>query len=294
MKIKKLLYYITPPILFNKLNVLLKSSLKENVPNHAEDLVKLHTIISDLRSDEIYILGNAPSLQDQDLTKLYGKTIFLCNLFYKHELFENLKNNAKVVYFAMEPIETFVKNAFTLKIDLNTYILNHLTQFLSPIYYSIVSKSVYKYINENRLFTDCKIDYYDDEIISIYIEKYLLKELGLIKEFNVKVATKIRHTPNAMITYSILSRTPRIILLGLQHDYILQKLKNYSDVPHFYEGDINYVEPINKWELTDLFLNEHITFDVYREQSKLARLCDVHVMDATRNGMLDMFEKTVF
>jgi hypothetical protein len=294
MRLKKALYYITPPILFNKLNILLKSTFTVKVKDYSANIAKLHTIVSELNSDEIYILGNAPSLNSQDLTRLYGKSIFLCNLFYKHELFEDLKKNAKVMYFDMEPIEFFVKNAFTLKIDFNSYILNHLTHFLSPIYYSILSKSVYKYIKENCLFTDCKIEYYDDEISSIYIEKYLLKELKVFKEFNLKVATKIRHTPNVMLTYSILSRTPRIILLGLQHDYILQKLKNYSDVPHFYEQDINYIEPINKVEMTDLFLQEHLTFEVYREQGKLARLCGANILDATRNGMLDMFEKTVF
>ncbi len=280
--IKRIIRNITPPLIITTFKTLKRKTQKAYSKKVNLDLIDFQNF----DDTEVYILGNSPSLSQVNVEDFYGKTIFVCNYFYKHPKFNQLKEKCKIIYFTQDPIQIHTNIAKERNLELKEAVLSYFDNFLSESYETIVDKSVYDYFKLNDLYSECKISFFNHNAIFQYFEQKLNSE-----NLDLDKAIKIRHTPNAMITYAFLYGFKTIYLHGLQHSYIRDKIERKLLVPHFYKELKKESETMENIDFTKLFLDEYLTFSVYKEQSKLAKQLNVHIYDCTVDGMLDMFDK---
>ena len=68
-----------------------------------------------------------------------------------------------------------------------------------------------------------------------------------------------------------------INLHGLQHSYVKDRFDSVKVVQHFYEETEETYQNMEHRDLTELFLDSHLTFNIYRELTKLAKLLNVKI-----------------
>jgi hypothetical protein len=279
--IKRIIRNITPPFIITTFKTLKRKTQKFYSKKVNLDLIDFQNF----DNTEVYILGNSPSLSQVNIEDFYGKTIFVCNHFYKHPKFNQLKEKCKIIYFTQDPIQSHINIAKERNLELKEVVRDYLDEILSPNYETILNKSVFDFIKNNNLYLDCKASYYNPQLIfQIFNEKLKQGRVELEKAIN------IRQTPNAMITYAFIHGFKTINLFGLQHTYVLDKIKNSEVSKHFYsDGE----ESLKNTGLTELFYDSYLTFNVYKEQAKLAFELNVEIFDCTMDGLLDMFPKKV-
>jgi hypothetical protein len=280
--IKRIIRNITPPLIITTFKTIKRKTQKSYSKKVNLDIAGFQSF----EDTEVYILGNSPSLSQVNVEDFFGKTIFVCNHFYKHPKFNQLKEKCKIMYFAQDPIQSHINISTARNLELIEVVCSYFDNFLSESYETIVEKSVYDYFKLNDLYSDCKISFFNYNAIFQYFDGKLNSD-----NLNLEKAIKIRHTPNAMITYALIYGFRKIYLHGLQHSYIKDKVERLKLVPHFYEESKVESESMENVDFTQLFLDEYLTFSVYKEQSKLAKQLNVSIYDFTIDGMLDMFNK---
>jgi len=115
-----------------------------------------------------------------------------------------------------------------------------------------------------------------------------------ISEEIINDAVNIRHTPNLMMLMGLALRYREIGLVGLEHSYVRDRFAGIFEQTHFYNNSVDFEKEeydMQHRDLTELFLDSHLTFKLYRSQAELGRLLGVKIIDYTENGCLDMFEK---
>lgn len=282
--LKEYLKLAAPPILF----IIIKKILNSNKSKSSVEKRPGTGIIK--LTDELFILGNSPTINDLDVAVLLGKDVFVCNDFYKHSSFQYIKENCNVTYFAMDSLKSW-ENTFPIarKIDLDTVITKYYSEVFSEDYFTFVPIDLHEYLKINNFFPKCKIESYSfNEMNDYFKTKVILKSIDLI---NLDLALDVRHTPNAMLQFGILNEYAIINLHGLQHSYVKDRFDSVKVVQHFYEETEETYQNMEHRDLTELFLDSHLTFNIYRELNKLAKLLNVKIYDYTIDGCLDMFEK---
>ncbi len=284
---KNYLKLIIPEIIFiilNKIQYLFKAKSNNSFGNLlGRELIKLN--------NELFILGNSPTINELDVSILLDKDVFLCNDFYKHSKFNYIKENCNVTYFAMDSLKSLQNDIIYHKnLDLNFFLLDYYSKIFSEEYITYVPFDVYEYVKTNGLFPKCKIEFYDFNNLKNYFkDKILMKSPNNI---NLDLALTIRHTPNVMLQYGILKEYIKINLFGLQHSYVKDRFDSITFVPHFYNETEETMQKMEHRDLTELFLDSHLTFKVYKELNNLAKILNIKIVDFTIDGCLDMFEKS--
>jgi hypothetical protein len=241
------------------------------------------------KSDTLCILGNGPSLKYADFSSLQQYDLYVCNFFHRHEIFKYIDNI--VAYFSVDGIRAFIEQeAFGLGrvFDL---VKNYHIKFLSTEYTSIVHISVFKYFITNNIFRDKKL-LYSHRSSNLYLRKYAkqMKEQG----YSLEEALKVRHTPMFMIQAGLMAGYKIIYLYGLEHSYVRDTLNKQVVGNHFYaetqeeiiQDNLGRVAP-----LSELFIDNGLTFRIYEHLAALARIMGVRIIDKTIDGCLNMFEK---
>jgi hypothetical protein len=143
-------------------------------------------------------------------------------------------------------------------------------------------------------YPDCKFLCFDQRNIKAKIEELFLEKKLEINEEYIRDGCQIRHTPHLMIQVALLLGYTRIYLFGLDHSYVRDRFNNINYQPHFYDEFDEIIEKtgdMTQRSLTELFLDSHLTFKVYRAQNQIANSLGVKIYDCTADGCLDMFEK---
>jgi hypothetical protein len=235
---------------------------------------------------ELIILGNSPSLKFLDTSFLVNKNIFVCNDFFRHPEFSRLLERNQVTYFAMDSFNSWQKS-FTNREELEKRLYNYHRQIFSTEYTTVIQQDLFDYFSKRKLFVNCRIQPLNLKEISTFL-KFQLKE----KNINLEIALNVRHTPQAMIIQGILGRFENIKLFGLQHSYVRDRFNQISQVNHFYEEQPENIQQMAHRDLTELFLDSHTTFKVYKELNLVAQFFNIEIIDCTVDGCLDMFKKS--
>jgi hypothetical protein len=283
---KDYLKLIIPEIIFiilNKIQYLFKAKSNNSFRNlPAREIIKLN--------NELFILGNSPTINELDVSILLDKDVFLCNDFHKYSKFDYIKENCNVTYFAMDSLKSLQNDIIYHKnLDLKKFILDYYSQIFSEDYITYVPFDLYEYVQINGFFPNCKIEYYEFNNIKNYFKTKLFS--NSVDTINLDLALDIRHTPNAMLQYGLLKEYAIINLHGLQHSYVKDRFDSIKVVQHFYQETEETFQNMEHRDLTELFLDSYLTFNVYKELNKLAKLLNVKIYDYTIDGCLDMFEK---
>lgn len=169
-----------------------------------------------------FIIGNGPSIKDQNLLKLSGEQTFVVNTFWNHPQFKEI--NPK--YYIITDTDVFPKkesdNYWSQELLNKKYIIegNPETKMLL----NILGKDT---IEKNDIYPQNK--------------KYYLVLGGYFNEngrFNIRIDETIPHTKNVIITCLIAAAYmgfEEIYLLGCEHDFLAHP--NLYSWKHFYEEE---------------------------------------------------------
>jgi hypothetical protein len=232
------------------------------------------------QGNRCFVIGNGPSLNKQDLTKLADEYTFTCNLFYLHRQFNIIKPK---FYFSIEPIKLnpfFLKKEFKeliKKLNLYAFKNNDAKFFFNTQYIDYIIKNKL-FSNKNQVnyfqffssrFNEGKLDFTKLEMsgsAAIYFMLFMAKFLGFKK----------------------------IYLIGCDYDYdnILLKTKR-----HFYEENLVSSPKDNKSNLILSKERYEYAKDLYIYLSKMDIIYkdfkkhDIQVFNAGIGGMTDTFPR---
>jgi hypothetical protein len=242
--------------------------------------------------NKIYIIGTGPSLKKVDLLFLKRADMFVCNEFNQHKKFIYLARNNNLTYFIGDNFKSFK--------DINDKFVGNWDSTIELFFRGRVSKNYTSVISLDiadqvkKKYQEAKVLGFNTSVIKEQIKKEFVKKGLSIDEKLIDEANNIRHTPHLMILVALAMGYKEIFLLGLDHSYVRDRFEGLLTQPHFYEEFDKTNEAtrdMSSRDLTELFLDSHLTFKLYKSQNELARLLGVRIIDFTENGCLDMFEK---
>lgn len=240
-----------------------------------------------------YILGNGPSLNNQDLISLANKETFVMNNFWKHSQYKTIHPKYYVAaelssYIQnMRPVEAWGANHPGGGVDL-LYSNPVLSQV--PDTKLILNSVAKNFIEQNNLFLKNKIFY--------------VLEQGSMDDrlnFNIDPTKPIPFPKNSVVLALMLASYmgfETMYLLGCEHDFLAYPLsKSYTEFKWFYETKTSLPKEYEKTSsYEDMMTSCLRLFKNYRLlKEKIAKLYpNVKIYNATPNSFLDVFPAVKF
>lgn len=216
------------------------------------------------------VIGNGPSLADQDLKKLKNKITFCVNGFWKHEII----NFWQPTYYSLMDPNFFLESKITdnFYCELNRRITDSI--FFLPLFrgYDAVHKN--KILPIERCHFVASVGDYG---------RYDLT--GIVRSFPGVVSFAL-----AQAVY--MGCNP-IYLLGCDHDYLAKRGVD----KHFYEGSIlpghlQAYTPLENRTPYDVEMRMNLSlWSVYRQIKAIAQRRGIEILNATNGGYLDVFDR---
>ena len=218
--------------------------------------------------ERCFVVGNGPSINQQDLTKLKNEHVFVCNHFYFHNQIDVIK---PIFYSMVEPIilnDIFREKFFPKTMErINSYAsLNPNAIFFFNIQYK-------NYIENNNLFLKNKIYYF-------------LFSGSISNRMNLKMS---KPNPSGKgVIYFMLAMArylgfKTIYIIGCDWDHILDGYEK-----HFYSEDLTFQKKISKLEYTRILYEDLVRLDIfYRYFQKEG----IQIFNAGIGGMIDTFPR---
>lgn len=267
--------------------------LKRRIKSHFYNS-SFHNLITKT-SEDLYVFGNGYSIANLDLTCFKNQDCFVCNDFCRFNHFDEFAANNNISYFGMDGMGSFYDISRREHLTLSDALKKYIDPWTRDRDYNIiVPPSMTKYIIS--INPSAKIGVFADDITKILRKR--VKGVNLDSQL-VKRASTIRHTPQAMIVTGIILGYKNIHLYGVDHSYVRDILnKNPMAGKHFYletaeevcigncidKDKIDY--SIN---LSDLFLDNFLTFKTYESQQIIAQALGIKIQDKT-DGSLFCFQ----
>jgi len=261
---------------------------KTNLIDNSDLFVKLRK-----NDTKIYIFGNGPSLNMVNFARLKrGLDMFVCNEFNQHKEFYKILIENKLTYFMGDNLKSFINYNEELVGDIERmfelFIKGRTSNKYNTVMFFDIANEVKKRYPESQILG------FNMSTIKEQIKKEFVRKGLSIDEKLIDEANNVRHTPHLMILVALAMGYEEIFLFGLDHSYVRDRFEGLLTQPHFYEVFDKTIEEIGDMssrDLTELFLDSHLTFKLYKSQNELAKLLGVRIIDFTENGCLDMFEK---
>lgn len=249
-------------------------------------LQKNKSLFNSKKGGTCFILGNGPSINNQNLTLLANKETFVMNNFWRHPQYKIICPKYLVAgdlssYIQnLRPIEAWGAN-HTAGVDLpdsNTVISQ------VPETKLVLNSVAKKFIEQNKLFLDSQV--------------YYVLEQGPMDEklrFNIDLTKPIPFPKNSVILALISALYigfETIYLLGCDHDFLAYPAKKaHFNFKRFYEPTANlsaYKESASYEEMVESGLRLFRNYRLLKE--KAAQLYpQVKIYNATPNSFLDVF-----
>jgi hypothetical protein len=237
-----------------------------------------------------FILGNGPSLNNQDLTRLANKETLVMNNFWRHSQYKIIRPK----YLLFGELSTYAKNKVPEFGGVN---LPSSDQVISQIPGTkLILNSVAKnFVEQNKLFLQNQVYYVlqqgpmDDQL-----------------KFNIDPTKSLPFPKNSAIlgiTLAVYMGFETIYLLGCEHDFLAYPAKkSYAGFRGFYDKPQDLSQKVSddpRYEDTryeDMIASCLKLFRNYRLLSeKIAKLHpNVKIYNATPNSFLDVFPAVNF
>lgn len=246
--------------------VLLKRKLEIKKFENSKDAIYIRTLKNRYAGKRCFIIGNGPSLQAADLDRLEKEFTFACNRIY--DIYEKTKWKPSI-YMCLD---TNIINDMQIK--------NQDLEILSDSIIFFRSKAIVKKYN----------NLIDIHFFTMNGKYYVKREQLAITKISEDVSKYFSLTQSvscSMLELAIYMGFKEIYLLGMDHNFGIEvdmrgnKIINNDVVPHFKEQQDRAVYPSNKEALT----KSYETFKKYGE------LHGIKIMNATRGGKLEVFER---
>lgn len=213
-----------------------------------------------------FIIGNGPSINNIDLTKLNNEYTFVANHFFLHKDIKKIKPN----YYCLIDREHFKKTENSKKFfkKLESAVNNDVNFFL-PINYKV-------FVQQEKYLKD-------------FAKHYLLLE-GKFTEnlkFNIEIDKAIPNIINVVLSCIILAKYmgfKEIYLLGVDHDWL--KARTFDKIKRFYKKHHFDNDRKNTYEYAASSTGE--LFRAYRLLK--IKLAPTTIINCTTNSYIDVFE----
>ena len=276
---------------FMKINVFRKIRNKINLVKlyrkHQTVLDKNKFLKDSQAGKRCFVLGNGPSLRNQDLVKLKDEHTFVTNTFWLHPQYKEI--NPK--YYIIVDDEVFDApdgqgEGWTDELIKHSALINSLP---TKLFFHINGK---KTVKNNDLFPSQEI--------------YYLAFAGFFKEnlrFNIDLSRILPYPKNVIVATLITASYmgfEEIYLLGCDHSELaVPSQQYYEGFKHFHknmEYDTNDPEQIKKYALDIFSYETHMyhyqtlfrNYRLLKEKLKKERSA-VKIFNATPNSFLDVF-----
>lgn len=228
-------------------------------------------------SDEVYIIGNGPSMASFDFNLLEFKDVLVCNQFYA---LEGSRKIRPIVYSIGDPVEQNKINEYkdflpdlkkVASIDAKAYLLH---------------SSVYDLIMQSKIDFKCRDKIY--HYCGGYDDKIALDDM-------CSVVSPVRFTSMLNFILAVFMGYKKIYLLGMdQNHYYNFFCFGKVFVEHGYDsnpfaGSIN--PEIVNYDWISASLGAFRTYSAWKMLFDLANKRNIEVYDLTTGGKLDIFPK---
>jgi hypothetical protein len=212
-----------------------------------------------------FVLGNGPSINEQDLSPLAGQVTFVSNAFSMHPVMEEWQPS---YYFLTDPV--YFDGSEARRDDFRA--IN--SRELSSTFF--VPHKARKYIERERLLP-LERTYY------VALAGNLAHDPPWKPDFTL-VQPDVRTVVQLAIMGAMFMGCSPIYLLGLDHDWLAHSNTHYT----FYTGD---EAEKHDWKYGDLMEAVLIMWRGYESIRKVAEREGIRIVNATRGGFLDVFER---
>lgn len=176
-----------------------------------------------------FIIGNGPSVADQDLTKLANQETFVMNSFWRHPQYKTI--NPKYFLGVSLPHDLNSKESLIWNQDFNGANPVISTVPETKLFFSNKAK---EFIEANNLFKNNPIHY-------ILQRGFIEKDLN----FNMDPTKPFPFTKNTVLLSLLLAvhmGFEKIYLLGCEHDFLAHpSYRAYTDFKHFYAEPASFI-----------------------------------------------------
>ena len=270
-------------------NVLLNSGFKKFQKNFPElaDLIQSNACFKDVhKGQRCFIIGNGPSLKEQDLTKLENEYVFTCNQIMRNPVFPKLKTNyhfwADPTFFNLDPTKAEDQELLNVMLGVNTED-NRPVNFFAQEGYEFVKSFSLKEKLDVRFFA------HRLELTEGY-------DNGILFEKFVPNLHTVVHYAVAMAIYMGFSE---IYLLGCDCTNVLTaantRLTAGDGAEYGYKITENEKKRMQSRNQTILMEDELNSFyNVFRGYRILDQVCkkeDKRLYNCTKGGLLDCIER---
>tara|TARA_Y200000002_G_C22688627_1_gene667082 strand:- start:1263 stop:2102 length:840 start_codon:yes stop_codon:yes gene_type:complete len=262
-----LIEFLFPPKIYELLINLLDRTYLFFLKKNKLDLSSLTSM-----RDEVYILGNGPSLKDNDLSFLKEKDFIAMNFFIKHELANKLNPIFYVMGDAVVNKDTNPKEFYTAKANTIEIVKN-------------VKSKIFLHTKKriwNSLFSKKN---------NIFYFKVLFSRLDQFMGNNFNFEKAIPRPNNSVqlaIMLAINLGYKEIILLGVDEDQLINRT-HFNN--HFYKmsekdialesSEMSYYERLKK---------KSITFAGFKKLKIISNKKNIKIYNSNRLSYLDIFE----
>lgn len=255
------------------------------------DTLRRNMALKNSNKGRCFIIGNGPSIKNQDLLKLRNEQTFVVNTFWNHPQYKEINPKYYLIIDPdVFPVGNQNNNFFSDEIlQKHELLTSHPTKF----FFHTLGK---EFVEKNKLFKDN----------SIY---YLLNQ-GILDDnlrFNIEIDKVIPYTKNVIVAAIIIAAYmgfEEIYLLGCEHDFLAYpSQKHYEKFPHFFKNpyDLSATEKTDYYAMAIMPYEKHIysslvLFKNYRLlKEKLAiEKPALKIYNATPNSFLDVFPMVKF
>ncbi|KPJ57005.1 hypothetical protein AMJ49_03120 [Parcubacteria bacterium DG_74_2] len=238
-------------------------------------LAKNRKLKNKYKGKRCFLIGNGPSINKMDLTKLKNEYTFVFNFFYLHK---DLKKVKPKFYFEIDSLGNL--SNYGIDIDNHYHRINKAFQDVDvKMFYRIDSK---EYIEKNNLFSNKDI-------------YYLLPDRGILKTLIVSDDISKYHSFGDASIYcaicvAVYMGFSEIYLIGCDFDHIINK-----DEKHFYRNEeVGFKSDMK--DVSNLILAENL-YTYLKKMEKVKnhfKKYNVKIFNAGIGGFTDTFPRVEY
>jgi hypothetical protein len=269
--------WVIPPKIYL---CLLELYLGRSIKNSREDF----TIISKnlflknkYKGKRCFVIGNGPSLNKVDLSRLNGEITIAMNYFNKNPILEMWQ---PTVYCAADPSECYNQRDIEQMTEVPTKIFPK-EGFFFPLStkkmwekYDLFPKDKTYYLIMNKNFESWNITKEDIDLTQNIVGGQTTAIVGII--------------------LALYMGCNRVYLLGMDHDWLAYP--KISLMPHFYQASENDIKAntTNSWKYKQNIEVVLTMFNQYEKIHEYAIKRNIEIINVTENSFLDEFPRAKF
>jgi|TARA_B100000886_G_C20414116_1_gene488478 hypothetical protein len=231
-----------------------------------EQLSRIKNLKNRYSGERCFIIGNGPSIKNQNLTLLKNEKTFITNHFIHHEQLSDINPS----FYCASDSHFFLPN-----IDLNWINNLKLLPHKADIFLSYRASRAVK----NSLFKKLKNN--------VYLLRYHPKKIWLEKKINFNLERPLFTGDTVIIDFCF----PIAVYMGFKTIYLLGVDSNYNLDN---DEEIKYGFPSNNITTkrrSNFYLKNIWQSNVMKSYKIIDESSDVEIIDLTNNGSLDVFPK---